>query len=470
MESIENISAIKKEVIKLFKETFGLEPVVNTLSADGSPRLYYRLISPELDINVIGTYNENIRENRAFVSLANSFGKAGYGVPKIYSFSGDERCYLQEDLGDSLMLPLLEGEKRLILAEKALTRLAELQTSEENLWEDNVMEEEYGYRQIKWDLNYFKYSFIKPSGFIFDEEKLEKDFDKLANNIGEIDENLKGFMYRDFQSRNLMIKDGEIRFIDFQGGRKGPILYDAISFVCQAKAGFSNEERNYLLNKYAQRINEIRNIKTSSLLKDKNSIILIRLLQTLGAYGFRGLIERKGAFITSLPKALSNLKELIEGGALKEYPELEVVCKQAVESRFAQTEKHSGLKINICSFSFRKGYPEDLSGNGGGFVFDCRFLPNPGRFERYKQFTGKDIEVIEFFKDKPEIDNFLRQIEEMLKPAIKNYLERKFENLQVSFGCTGGQHRSVYCAEQTAKRLKDIFPEISVNVSHREQK
>jgi aminoglycoside/choline kinase family phosphotransferase len=452
----------------LYKEIFGAEPEVTPLQGAGSDRRYYRLSAPG-KVAVVATEGTDLKENNCFVALSEAFRSAGVPTPAIYGVSETGDCYLQEDLGDAQLLPLLSGENRTSLAEAALRGLAHLQTVEREAWEDKVMAPEFSHRQVMWDLNYFKYSFLKRVGAPFDEDRLEDDFEKLAGVLCNAEGEPWGFMYRDFQSRNVMIKDGEPRWIDFQGGRCGPLVYDAVSFMWQAKAGFSMAEREHLADVYAGELASILGVGRDVILERTGIWALFRTLQVLGAYGFRGLIERRAHFIESIPAALENLSELLRKGVLDGYAELKRVAGHLIESAYAGRPEKEGLTVQVFSFSYKRGYPEDLSGNGGGFMFDCRGMHNPGRYEAYKPLTGRDRQVIDFLEERGEVQVFVNRALEIVAPSVERYNERGFSRLQVGFGCTGGRHRSVYCAQHLAEALAARYPGIRVELIHREQ-
>lgn len=455
------------EVSALCRSYFGVIPELFELTGSGSDRRYYRISGPGLP-PMVGTWGPDPVENRFFVGLSRCFRSAGISVPEVYVISGDSSVYLQEDLGNVSLLPLLGGECRMELAERSLRQLVAMQTVDGRVWLDQVFMPEFSIRQVMWDLNYFKYEFLKPCGVCVDEEKLEDDFEALAARLGSIPEECRGFMYRDFQSRNVMVRDDELYFIDYQGGRKGPVLYDAVSFLWQAKASFTDDERELLLDKYADCFCSIRNINKEKLLRDIGPVALFRTLQVLGAYGFRGLVEKKAHFIESIPAALGNLKKLISMGCLDPYDELRRVAEVVADSRFSKVDMGKGLTLTVFSFSYKKGYPEDLTGNGGGFMFDCRGMRNPGRYDEYKRLTGIDMPVIDFLEKCGEAQPFVERCVELVYPTIQRYVERKYRNLQIGFGCTGGRHRSVYCAENLSRILSGKFPGIKILLIHRE--
>ena len=464
-----DINSSKAEVSlkNLFQDYYNIKDIAMApISGSASDRLYFRMSAK--DVSCIGTFVPDVVEGKAFVKLASSFLEHGESVPKVIAVSPDFHCYLQEDLGDVSLFSCLGDPNVVDLVKKTLVRLAALQKTPESLWKSYCFNKDFCRRQAMWDLNYFKYEYLKARNVIFDEDLLEDDFEKLAERLIGIPDEFCGFMMRDCQSRNVMISHSGPVFIDFQGGRKGPALYDAVSFLWQARAGFSDGFRNSMLDFYCDAYCEGDSLKKAAMLSSLDDMVLFRTLQVLGAYGFRGLIQNKSHFLLSIPGALSNLRDLLDKGALDEYPELKKVSETLVEDPMFVAEKSCGMVVEISSFSYKKGYPKDLSGNGGGFVFDCRALHNPGRYKEYKQLTGKDRPVIDFLERRGEIMPFLQGVWSLTDPAIERYLSRGFSHLQISFGCTGGQHRSVYSAEQTAVHVRELFPEVEVRLIHRE--
>ncbi|MDE6290292.1 MAG: phosphotransferase, partial [Muribaculaceae bacterium] len=292
---------------------------------------------------------------------------------------------------------------------------------------------------------------------------------RRAEKLTSIPDEFCVFMMRDFQSRNVMVTDKGPVFIDFQGGRRGPALYDAVSMLWQARAGFSNEFRMEMLDFYCDSFCGGNQVKKQKMLTSLNDIIIFRTLQVLGAYGFRGLVQRKAHFILSIPGALSNLRDLLREGALDEYQELKR-CAVTLTADDKSPIKNDGksLTVEVFSFSYKKGYPEDNSGNGGGFMFDCRGMHNPGRYKRYKELTGRDRDVVDFLENCGEAQRFLKNAWSLTDATIERYVARGFTRLQIGFGCTGGQHRSVYCAERTTSHIREMFPEVDVCLLHRE--
>lgn len=459
---------VASEARDLFVSEFGSVKDIVELPGAGSDRRYFRIFGNEGTV-CIATYGENTDENKAFIGLAKVFKANGASVPEIFAVSRDFKIYLQEDLGDIQLASLLFSPDRMHLSNKALEALADVQLTGEDKWEDKVFAKPFSKRLVMWDLNYFKYEFLKPLAVIFDEEKLEDDFEKMTKRLCDVPSDLTGFMYRDFQSRNVMIKEGKPYLIDFQGGRKGPLIYDAVSFLWQAKARFSDEEREALLQKYAGMIASRRDVSVEKVLERVDDFALFRTLQVLGAYGFRGLVEKKTHFIESIPGALDNLNRLMQKGSIDEYPELKRVAVMSLKSRYAKSPSKDGLTVKVYSFSYKKGYPEDLSGNGGGFMFDCRGMHNPGRYEEFKRHTGLDPDVRKFLEERGEAKVFVSKAVDLVSPSVERYLQRGFSSLQIGFGCTGGRHRSVYCADAFAGEIASRFPTARVEVIHREQ-
>lgn len=462
-----------KFLSELFKDFYGLYPSkVIKLPGAGSARRYYLMKDESNRNECIGVAGENQQDANAFVNLTDLFLRHGLCVPKVLSTSPDNKYYLEENLGDISLYSLLKSNQEEIKGymEESISGLVKMQNIPHDEWLDIVEYKPFDLRMVMWDLNYFKYEYLKVLSIDFNEDKLEDEFERLARNLIEEGNHTEGFMYRDFQSRNIMIKDGTPYFIDYQGGRRGPGVYDVVSLMWQASAGFSSDFRERMVNLYAMLKSGGDEKKYEEITRSVPYFVLFRTLQVLGAYGLRGLVEKKAHFITSIPGALKNLGELLEMKVLKEYPELEKCAVRIInDSRFQTTEKDAGLTINIFSFSYKKGYPADYTGNGGGFMFDCRGMHNPGRYAEYKDLTGIDREVSDFLISRGEALPFVESAVNLISPTIERYCERGFTDLQIGFGCTGGQHRSVFCAENTARRLKEKYPDLRVIVNHREQ-
>ncbi|MEL7598696.1 MAG: RNase adapter RapZ [Proteiniphilum sp.] len=463
-----------QQLISLFTAYTGKgNPDPVTLPSSGSNRKYYRLQHD--GISLIGVHGESLDENRAFIRLARHFREKQLNVPQVLAVSEDEMFYLQEDLGDTHLFDLIKGgrltgvfshdEKALL--HKTISLLVDFQYKGARDLDFSVCYplSEFNRRSVMWDLNYFKYSFLKTTGMDFREDLLENDFEKLVGTL--LEDETDTFMYRDFQSRNVMLKDEMPYFIDFQGGRKGPVYYDVASFLWQAKANFPTELRDELIQTYIASLQKYRPVVAVDFLNRLRQFVLFRTLQVLGAYGFRGYFEKKPHFIQSVPFALDNLRELLKD-EFDEYPYLCNLLKGMTElKQFADSRKRE-LEVRVYSFAYKKGIPDDASGNGGGYVFDCRAINNPGKYERYNNVTGLDEPVIKFLEEDGEMMTFLDSIYPLIDQHVKRYMERNFTNLMVSFGCTGGQHRSVYAAQHVAEHISRKFG-VKVSLIHREQ-
>ena len=444
------------------------------LSASGSNRRYFRLESKKTSL--IGVEGTSLEENKAFIEMAKHFYAQGLSVPKFLSQTPDGRFYVQEDLGDTLLFDAIaegrttgvfcEQEKELL--RKTMRKLPAIQVLGARDFDFDICypQPKFNERSILWDLNYFKYCFLKSTGLDFQENKLEDDFARLSELLLRSQTNT--FMYRDFQSRNVMIKDDEPYFIDFQGGRKGPLYYDVASFLWQAKAQYKKELREELLQTYLDALQEFMPVDENDFREQLKHFVLFRTLQVLGAYGFRGYFEKKPHFLQSIPFALENLRTILKN-EFSEYPYLLQILKQMTElKQFREVSVRKPLVVKIYSFSYKKGIPQDDSGNGGGYVFDCRAVNNPGKYERYAHFTGLDESVIQFLEEDGEILTFLEHAFELVDASVRRYRDRGFANLMVCFGCTGGQHRSVYSAQKLALHLNSTFG-VEVQLIHREQ-
>ena len=471
-----------KILIELFCEYFGVEPSdVTPIKGSASNRRYFRLSDSEHScVGVVGTDQD---ENRAFITLAGHFAAAGLPVPKLYAVSEDGMAYIQEDLGSAILYNMVsEAAKSGSLTEvedllcRTVSLLPEFQFKGGRGadWSVCYPEPSFSRRMVMFDLNYFKYCFLKPSGIEFNEVRLQAELEKLADDLlggPDVQEYMEEtFMYRDFQSRNVMIHDDQPYFIDFQGGRRGPVYYDLASFVWQPRAGFSDELRRKLVDAYIAAASGYMTVDRTAFDSKLGLFILFRLLQLLGAYGFRGLVENKAAFMVSIPLAMNLLREQL-AVCHWPYPYLVDLLGQLVQMpKFQGVAAGDGkLTVRVTSFSFHKGVPVDLSGNGGGYVFDCRSIHNPGRYEPYKKLTGRDEPVIKFLEEDGEVFGFLEHVYGVVDPHVETYSRRGFSSLMVSFGCTGGQHRSVYCAESLARHLRSKYPDIHIVLSHREQ-
>lgn len=462
-------------LIQLFKKITGADPnSVIELPASGSNRRYFRLIGD--NISYIGALGTSQEENHAFIYLANHFSEKGLPVPKVVAVSDDELAYLQQDLGDVTLFNAIEkGRATSVFSEderkmlsQTIRLLPDVQFAGAVGLDFNICYPlpEFDARTILWDLNYFKYCFLKAVGLEFREDKLETDFQAMVEVLMRSQSST--FMYRDFQSRNVMLHDGKPWVIDFQGGRKGPFYYDVASFLWQAKANLTDTLRNELINEYIDALRKYIPVDEDYFHEQLRHFVLFRSLQVLGAYGFRGYFEKKPHFIQSVPFAIENLRKLLEK-PYPEYPYLSELLNTLVNlKQFSDDLQKRTLTVKVMSFAYKKGIPNDTSGNGGGYVFDCRAVNNPGKYERFKPFTGLDQQVIEFLENDGEIVDFLNHAYSLVDSSVKRYMERGFSNLMVCFGCTGGQHRSVYCAQHMAEHLNKKF-NVKVELTHREQ-
>lgn len=457
----------------LFESRFGTAPLAAVpLTGSASNRQYFRLSSG--DVSCVGVLGTDKRENDAFVTLDRHFYSKGLPVPEIYAVSEDGMAYVQEDLGDKVLYDLYAvpgGIDAEALLCSTMFILPDLQfAGAEGLdFESCCPQPLFDRRLVHFDLNYFKYCFLKPSGLEFDDALLQDDFDRFADDILECGP--YAFMYRDFQSRNVMIKDGKPCFIDFQSGRKGPIYYDVASFIWHPRSGYPESLKERMLDSYIESLSRYIHVDRTDFERNLRLFVLLRYLQILGAYGFRGLLENKAKFMVVIPSALKALKELINE-PFEDYPYMMKVLAETVSlPRFSQkrVSEDGRLEVRVYSFSYKKGIPADFSGNGGGYVFDCRSIHNPGRYEPYKKLTGRDEPVIRFLEDDGEILGFLEHVYGVVDPHVETFRGRGFSDLMVSFGCTGGQHRSVYCAEHLAVHLSEKYPDIVVRLIHREQ-
>jgi aminoglycoside/choline kinase family phosphotransferase len=455
---------------------------IDVLPQSGSERRYFRLHGK--DGSVIGTHGANIKENETFIYFSRYFKEKNLAVPEILAVSDDLLFYLQEDFGDISLLNRLEAEgfsKDVYeLFKKSLEALALLHVKGDEGLNYNfcLTNTEFGKQAIMADLLYFKYYFLDALRKPYDKQKLIDDFEALSNYLTHTE--YKYFMFRDFQSRNIMVTPpseglGEaVHFIDYQGGMKGAPQYDIASMLWQARANLPDDWKNTLLDDYINSFENITEQKVDRTVfrSQYNGYVLIRLLQVLGAYGFRGLFERKAQFLTSIPLALRNLKDFIQnqsiGISVPEFRKVLDIClADEIIQQFTPTQasEQTPLIVIINSFSYRKEIPGDDSGNGGGFVFDCRGIVNPGRIDSMKTKTGRDKEVIDFLEQQTLMPEFLNSIFDIVDISVEEYIKRDFESLVISFGCTGGQHRSVYAADELSRHLKNKF-KVKIELNH----
>ena len=472
---------------RLFLRTFGRAPArITALGADGSRRKYFRLFQlADGGRTVIGAANDDRRENIAFLSLSRHFRRHGLPVPEIYAEDLDQGVYLQQDLGDETLYDRVaaaraEGgafpDQMVAMYRQVLVDLPRFQVAAAADLDFSVCypRSRFDGQSIRWDLNYFKYHFLKLIPVVFDEQALENDFERLTAFLLEAD--TRYFLYRDFQSRNIMWYEGRPHYIDYQGGRQGALQYDVASLLQDAKADIPWEVRDEFLDYYIEAVSAYASVQRDAFLAHYYGYALVRLMQALGAYGYRGLYEGKSHFLTSISRGVRNLEGLLARAGLPDglpvdLPELNRAWSRIVDDpvlRRMGEVSGEGLTVRLWSFSYHLGLPRDPSGNGGGFVFDCRIVKNPGRIPEYADLTGKDAPVAAFLDELEEARSFLGDVRTMVDRAIEHHQRRGFTDLTVAFGCTGGQHRSVYFAERLAAHLADRQG-VVVELRHREQ-
>jgi aminoglycoside/choline kinase family phosphotransferase len=462
----------------MFQLAFTVKPEsIEQLPLSGSDRIYYRL-SVE-NKSAIGAFNPDIKENEAFFSFTKTFLQLAINVPELFAIAPDRQHYLISDLGTETFYDHIvkihntgKCSGGICLLKGILYGLLRIQIEGAKAIDFSKCYPRAAFdrQSILWDLNYFKYEFLKLTGTTFDEQLLEDDFNRLADYLMQAPADY--FMHRDFQSRNVMMIGNAPWFIDYQGGRRGPLQYDLASMLFSPKTGLNDIQREVMLEYYLKMLESFITVNRAEFIDFYYSFALIRILQALGAYGFRGIVEQKPNFRSSIPDAIRNLKYLLDKNLFKiELPEIFRIINYLSSSRWAKRYElpANQLTIRVTSFSYKKGIPYDPSENGGGFVFDCRGLPNPGRLTAYKQLTGCDQQVIEYLEQYPQVDVFQEKVREMVKISIDEYLSRGFNHLMVSFGCTGGQHRSVYHAEKFAGWVKNNYA-AKVVLIHTEQK
>ena len=495
---------MQENVSRLFEAAFGSAPTsVEQIAADGSRRRYWRLTGGPQG-SVVGAWGPDPDENRAFLSFTRTFLGLGLPVPELYAVDEVAGVWLLEDLGSRTLLATLNAARAgkieseqpvsalakgapvdagdipgefpgtvLPIYRSALELLPRFQLEGGRSIDFSVAYpcEAFDGRSMRWDLNYFKYHFLKLARLPFHERRLEDDFDALVAYLREADGS--HFLYRDFQSRNIMVQDGEPRFIDYQGGRRGALAYDVASLLYDGKAAIPESVRLRLLAHYLDGLAGQMAFDRAAFEEQFRGFVLIRIMQAMGAYGYRGFFERKPLFLESIPHQARNLAGLLETGLPLPLPELESVFRRIVDGWAggdAETGPGECLTVTLTSFSYRDGYPEDTSGHGGGFVFDCRSLPNPGRSPEFADQTGLDLEVRGWLEQTEELGPFRARVVDLLDRHVENYVNRRFSDLAVSFGCTGGQHRSVYMTEWVGRHLRERYPQVEVRVIHREER
>jgi len=469
------IDVLKELFEKHFHATVSrVQPLQGQLG--GSGRQIIRLASQKH--TAIGILYNVREENVAFLEFSRHFRRHGLPVPEIYGEDLDHGAYLEEDFGDTSLFEFLSkhrtGEniaKEAVEAYRTVVAMLprfQIEAGRDLNYGVCYPRDSFDRQSIAWDLNYFKYYFLRLAGIPFNEQALENDFDRLTNFLLSAPHDY--FMYRDFQSRNIMLRDGQPFFLDYQGGRKGALQYDIASLLYDAKADLPPELRQHLLDLYISEVSRFVKIDRERFLHHYYAYVYVRILQALGAYGFRGFYERKAHFLQSVPYALKNLRWLMHNVKLAiALPTLMEAFNSMLASEKLQglASEADNLTVRVFSFSFHRGLPKDESGNGGGFVFDGRGLPNPGREERFKALTGKDAPVIDYLNQQQSVHQFLASVMSLVDASVSEYQRRGFKHLMVSFGCTGGQHRSVFLAEQVAKRLRGRTG-VEVVLHHRE--
>jgi aminoglycoside/choline kinase family phosphotransferase len=475
------------EVLKrLFEQHFHspverVEPLQGQLG--GSGRKIIRLSSEKL--SAIGILYDVREENVAFLEFSRHFRHRGLPVPEIYAEDLGHGAYLEEDFGSTTLFEFLSDHRNgAAIAPEAVDAYRkvvavlprfQVEAGRDLNYKVCYPRASFDRQSIAWDLNYFKYYFLRLAGIPFNEQALERDFSRLTKLL--LSASRDYFLYRDFQSRNIMLRkslnEDQPFFLDYQGGRKGALQYDIASLLYDAKADLPPDLRQQLLDHYLDSLSGFLDLDRSAFMQYYYAYVYVRIMQALGAYGFRGFYERKEHFLQSVPYALKNIRWLLHNVELPvALPTLMEAFKSVVASDKLQgltsASEPERLTVRVFSFSFHRGLPQDETGNGGGFVFDGRSLPNPGREERFKTLTGKDAAVMDYLNQQESVHQFLANTISLVDASVTMYQRRGFKHLMVSFGCTGGQHRSVYLAEQLAKHLRGKDG-VDVVVNHREQ-
>src|SRR5262245_38895546 len=465
-----SIEALKE----LFERHFGV-PVLQVYPLQGelggSGRRIIRLAGG--NHSAIGILYGVREENIAFLEFSRHFRRCGLPVPEIYGEDLGHGAYLEEDLGDTTLFEFLsknrDSERIAPQAVEAYRKVVallprfQIDAGRDLNYKVAYPRSSFDRQSIAWDLNYFKYYFLRLAGVPFNEQALEQDFARLTKFLLTADRDY--FLYRDFQSRNVMLRDGGPFFLDYQGGRKGALQYDIASLLYDAKADLQPALRQQLLDHYLDTVSKFIELDRAAFMQHYYAYVYVRIMQALGAYGFRGFYERKTHFLQSVPYALKNLRWLLHHVELPiKVPTLLNAFKTmlASEKLLSLATETENLEVKVFSFSFHQGTPQDETGNGGGFVFDVRSLPNPGREAQFKELTGKDAAVIDYLLRHETVHQYLANVMSLVDGSVSNYQSRGFKNLMVSFGCTGGQHRSVYAAEQLAKHLRGRGVEVVV--------
>lgn len=465
------------DYLKAAAEKYAGAPCIaaDELPKSGSSRVYVRFTFQNFP-SIIGAYNQDVKENEAFFSYTRFFLTRNINVPQLLWVDGGKRYYLLSDLGNETLYSFLSshrdgqelGAETIHYYREVIKQLPLIQLSGKCGIDFSVAYPRYAFdrQSMQWDLNYFKYYFLKLVNIPFDEQLLENDFDTLINYLLQADSDF--FLFRDFQSRNIMICDDKVYFIDYQGGRKGALQYDIASLLYDGKADIPAEVREQLLDFYMDELSKHIPVDRRDFKERYTAFVLIRIMQAMGAYGFRGYYEKKAHFLLSIPYAVNNIKYLLAHWDIPvQIPALREVLRKITECDFESYSKQNTdkLTVTITSFSYKKGIPQDLSANGGGFVFDCRALPNPGREKQYSHNTGQEKVIIDWLEKYPEVEEFKSHVNAIVDMSVENYMSRHFTHLMVNFGCTGGQHRSVYFAESLKKHLEEKY-DVAIVLKH----
>jgi aminoglycoside/choline kinase family phosphotransferase len=466
----------KEELQGLYRQHYGTQALkISELPRSPSHRRYFRMEGAAS--GCIGAISPDPLVTRAFLRFTEHFRSKGLNVPELYAVREERGIYLLEDLGDLMLKHLVdhsreEGsfpEKLIPHYHSVLEHLLRFQLEgHEGLdYSVCVPRREFDRQSVLWDLYHFKYFFLELLGIPFDEQKLEDDFRFFAGFL--MNASREHFMYRDFQARNILYQDESFHFIDYQGGRMGALQYDVASLLFEARINLPQEMREALLHHYLDLLGKASRQDAATFPTHYYGFVLIRILQAMGAYGIRGIIENIPLFLQSIPFAIQNIAWLLEKTLIPEgMPELHQ-CLERITGlpEWKPAAATGALTVRITSFSYKLGIPRDYSGHGGGYIFDCRTLPNPGRIEAFKRSTGRDPDVIDFLAGKKEVRDFLEKIFTLVDQSVTTYSDRGYTQLMVNLGCTGGQHRSVYCAEQLRAYLVK-YPSLNVVLKHRE--
>lgn len=472
-----NIITITDTLTKLYTPFFNEAPLrLIPLPASASARMYFRIESNNQ--KALGAFNANVIENNAFFYLAQKLKQAGVRVPEIYAISEGATCYILEDLGDTTLYQFVEKQakqgnwakveqmyKKVIAAMPAIQYNAAAQIDFTKCFPRAAFDRQ----SIEWDLHYFKYLFLKIAHVDFDEQKLEDDFRALTDFL--LDAPAQFFMFRDFQSRNIMLFNDEPYFIDFQGGRQGALQYDLASLLFEGKTNLPNALRESLLEHYLSVFSGYDFFQKDEFLRYYPAYALVRMLQAFGAYGYRGIVEQKAFFVQSIPHGIQNIKYLLANYELDcPVPYLKDLLLHEsfdIEGLDERTINPKELTVKVHSFSYKKGLPVDYSGHGGGYLFDARCLPNPGRLDAFRNLTGETNEVEGYLLEQEATHTYYQSVCSLIFQAMDTYLDRNFTYLSIGFGCTGGQHRSVFLAKKMATELSKRYS-VRVILAHRE--